>query len=159
MRMRIATTALFGLLSILGGCSSPTDPGKLSDFDKVPTSIRIGGQSVELRTYAFTESDPSGGSLLKISVDLGLAPGLPGEVTGVTVDQIWVSVDDEIQQIAVEPSPIPESTLWHAVDNIDWDEPGSVEVVAQVRDQNGKQFFVRDDAVAIAHGDPFVRAK
>jgi hypothetical protein len=127
------------------------------ELDQFPTSVSIGGQSVELRAYMTT--DPSGTSLLSFSVGLGLAGGLPGDVTGVHVNQLWVVVGDKVWQTSVERNP--EGNLWQAgqtvnasVDDIEWDPEASVEVVARLGDQRGKQFLVRDAAVPFAHSDP-----
>ena len=115
------------------------------EWDKVPTAISIDGQSVELTADAFIlPTDP----WLQVSVSL------PGHMTSLSVDRLWVLVGDNVWQTDVNRSPIPEYNLWGAVDSIKWDPKVSVEVVARLRDQSGNPFLVRDVAVPFAHGDP-----
>jgi hypothetical protein len=148
MRIRIATTVWFGLPPVLGGCSSSTGPGNEEEFDKVPTSISIGRQPVELSALAVTDS--SGASLLRVGA------GLFGDsrVAGVSADRLWVLVGDRVWETAVTRTPIPEDYYYWAVDGIEWDPAASFEVVAQLRHESGKRFLVRDAAVLFTHGDP-----
>ncbi len=145
MRIRTAATAMFGLPLVLIACSSSTEPREDLRLSAVPTAITLDGQSVKLTAWAwrdFMPAVPPGGPPLIVMVSL------PDHLTGVSVGHVWILYGDKIWEPAVEPTPKPNE--WHASGIPTWG-PGesAVEVVAQVRDQSGNQFLVRDAEVRV----------
>ena len=146
MRIRAATTAMFGLLLVLAACSSSTEPRKELELSAVPTSIMLDGQPVELMVYAWRDfmpiSPPDGKPLIVVV-------SLPDSLPGVSIDHLWVLFGEEVWETAVEHRS--ETNEWVARGGPKWGPGVSVDVVAQLHDQNGNQFRVRADSVQIAH--------
>jgi hypothetical protein len=151
MRVRLVTIVTFGLLSVLGACSSSIEPnspikfGQELELREASTSINLDGQSVELTAIAwrdFMPAIPLGGPPLIVVVSL------PDHLNDVSVDRLWILYGDEVWEPTVEPTL--RANEWRASGSPPW-EPGeaAVEVVAQVRDRSGNQFLVRDADVRV----------
>jgi hypothetical protein len=136
MLMRLVFAFL--LLFTAYGCqAAPTDP-PLHGLRTTPTSAIIGGQPFELQVDLwrdFMPVAPPDGQPLAVVVRL------PAHLTTVSVEHVWVILGDQLWSADTEN--VPGTQDWVARGGPKWGPGVRVDVVAQLREADGRASLVR----------------
>lgn len=134
--MRLALSLL--LLCLAAGCQtapSEPDPG---DLRRIPTTAIVGGQpfalSVDLWRDFMPVAPPNG-------QPLAVVVRLPQHLATVAVERIWVIFGDE--QWSAIAEQVPGTQDWVARNGPKWGPDVRVDVVARLREDNGRNVLVR----------------
>ena len=134
--MRSVLSFLF--LCVICGCqTAPTDP-ELDALRATPTSAIIGGHPFELQVDLwrdFMPVAPPDGQPLAVVVRL------PDQLATVSVEHIWVMFGDQLWSADAER--VPGTQDWVARGGPKWGPGVSVDVVARMREADGREVLVR----------------
>lgn len=128
----------FLIVCAVYGCqTAPTDP-EIDGLRATPTSAIISGQPFELQVDLwrdFMPVAPPDGQPLAVVVRL------PDQMTGVSVERIWVIFGDRLWSADAEQ--VPGTQDWVARGGPKWGPEVRVDVVAQLREAGGRAILVR----------------
>lgn len=134
--MRLVLSLL--LVCVIAGCQtapSEPDPG---DLRRVPTTAVVGGQPFTLPVDLWRDFMPFGPPNGK---PLAVVVRLPQHLATVAVERIWVIFGDE--QWSAVAEQVPGTQDWVARNGPKWGPDVRVDVVALLREDNGRGVLVR----------------
>jgi hypothetical protein len=139
MRRTLMRAALLvTLLCATWGCQTGPSEEELAELRTAPTSIPIDGHPFELNVYLsrdFQPISPADGKPLVAVVRL------PEHLADVRVQQLWVLFGGEVW--TSDADRVPGTQDWVARGGPRWGPGVTVDVVARLREGNGKQVLVR----------------